>query len=118
MSPCTLLRSLPAAARVAPLAIALAACGNNTSTTWQGYVEGEFVAGLRVPVRGPQQFRTYKLSKRFDEDISAVCAAFGITIDNGIVTVHVGVAKGRFQALLDADLYLPKSWDQDRQRCF
>src|SRR4029079_12902645 len=38
-------------------------------------------------------------------------------IDNGIVTVHVGVAKGRFQALLDADLYLPRSWDQDRERC-
>ena len=38
-------------------------------------------------------------------------------IDNGIVTVHVGVAKGRFQALLDADLYLPKVWDADRQRC-
>src|SRR5262245_15086290 len=38
-------------------------------------------------------------------------------IDNGIVTVHVGVAKGRFQALLDADLYLPESWDQDRERC-
>jgi SRSO17 transposase len=38
-------------------------------------------------------------------------------IDNGIVTVHIGVAKGRFQALLDADLYLPKAWDADRQRC-
>jgi SRSO17 transposase len=38
-------------------------------------------------------------------------------IDNGIVTVHVGVAKGRFQALLDADLYLPQSWDADRDRC-
>jgi SRSO17 transposase len=38
-------------------------------------------------------------------------------VDNGIVTVHVGVAKGRFQALLDAELYLPQSWDQDRQRC-
>jgi len=38
-------------------------------------------------------------------------------VDNGIVTVHVGVAKGRFQALLDADLYLPQSWDQDRERC-
>jgi SRSO17 transposase len=38
-------------------------------------------------------------------------------IDNGIVTVHVGVAKGRFQALVDADLYLPASWDADRQRC-
>ena len=38
-------------------------------------------------------------------------------IDKGIVTVHVGLAKGRFQALLDADLYLPKVWDADRQRC-
>jgi SRSO17 transposase len=38
-------------------------------------------------------------------------------VDNGIVTVHVGVAKGRFQALLDADLYLPQSWDADRDRC-
>jgi SRSO17 transposase len=38
-------------------------------------------------------------------------------VDNGIVTVHVGLAKGSFQALLDADLYLPESWDQDRQRC-
>jgi SRSO17 transposase len=38
-------------------------------------------------------------------------------VDNGIVTVHIGVAKGTFQALLDVDLYLPKSWDDDRQRC-
>ena len=38
-------------------------------------------------------------------------------VDNGIVTVHVGVAHGHFQTLLDADLYLPKSWDQDRPRC-
>jgi SRSO17 transposase len=38
-------------------------------------------------------------------------------VDNGIVTVHVSVAHGRFQALLDADLYLPRSWDNDRQRC-
>jgi SRSO17 transposase len=38
-------------------------------------------------------------------------------VDNGIVTVHVGVARGRFQALLDAELYLPRSWSQDRDRC-
>ena len=38
-------------------------------------------------------------------------------IDNGIVTVHIGVAKGTFQALLDADLYLPKAWAADRDRC-
>jgi SRSO17 transposase len=38
-------------------------------------------------------------------------------VENGIVTVHVGAARGRFQALLDADLYLPESWDGDRDRC-
>lgn len=38
-------------------------------------------------------------------------------IDNGIVTVHLGVARGTVQALLDADLYLPKCWNADRARC-
>ena len=38
-------------------------------------------------------------------------------VDNGIVTVHLGVCKGRFKTLFDADLYLPKVWDEDRQRC-
>lgn len=38
-------------------------------------------------------------------------------IDTSIVTVHVGVTKGTFQALLDADLYLPQSWDAVRDRC-
>jgi SRSO17 transposase len=38
-------------------------------------------------------------------------------IDHGIVTVHVGVARGTFQALLDAELYLPRSWAADRDRC-
>jgi SRSO17 transposase len=38
-------------------------------------------------------------------------------IDRGLVTVHVGVARGTFQALLDADLYLPRVWAADRGRC-
>src|SRR3954470_5703191 len=38
-------------------------------------------------------------------------------IDSGIVTVHVGVVRGRFRTLLDADLYLPKGWAADRDRC-
>jgi SRSO17 transposase len=38
-------------------------------------------------------------------------------LEHGIVTVHIGVTKGTFQALLDADLFLPKSWAADRQRC-
>jgi SRSO17 transposase len=38
-------------------------------------------------------------------------------VDNGIVTVHLGVCKGRYKTLLDGDLYLPKSWSDDRPRC-
>ena len=38
-------------------------------------------------------------------------------VDNGIVTVHVAAARGNFRTLLDADLSLPKSWDEDRERC-
>ncbi len=37
--------------------------------------------------------------------------------ENGVVTVHVGVARGKYKALLDAELYLPQSWDADRGRC-
>jgi xanthine dehydrogenase small subunit len=43
----------------------------------------EFVAALRVPLPRPGvRFRTYKLAKRFDQDISAVCAAFALKIEN------------------------------------
>ena len=46
----------------------------------------EFVAALRVPLpRAGLLFRTYKLAKRFDQDISAVCAAFALTLDGDIV---------------------------------
>jgi xanthine dehydrogenase small subunit len=45
--------------------------------------EHEFVLALKVPVRVPDlRFRTYKVSKRFDSDISAVCAAFAF-VANG-----------------------------------
>jgi SRSO17 transposase len=38
-------------------------------------------------------------------------------IDNGIVTVHLGVCKGRYKTLIDAELFLPKDWAADRERC-
>ncbi|HEY8505689.1 MAG TPA: IS701 family transposase [Gemmataceae bacterium] len=38
-------------------------------------------------------------------------------VENGIVTVHLGVCRGAFKALIDADLYLPRAWDEDRPRC-
>ena len=47
----------------------------------------EFVAALRVPLaQAGVRFRTYKLAKRFDQDISAVCAAFALSFDGDTVT--------------------------------
>jgi SRSO17 transposase len=37
--------------------------------------------------------------------------------ENCIVTVHLGFARDDFHCLLDGELYLPKSWDADRERC-
>ncbi|QJW92537.1 Mobile element protein [Frigoriglobus tundricola] len=38
-------------------------------------------------------------------------------VDNGLVTVHLGVARGSFQALLDAEVFVPEKWTRDRKRC-
>ena len=37
-------------------------------------------------------------------------------VDNGIVTVHLGVSSGRLHTLVDRDLYLPQSWCDDVER--
>ena len=43
---------------------------------------GEFVARCAVPKLKPnERFRCYKISKRFDQDISAVMGAFRFTLD-------------------------------------
>ena len=46
---------------------------------------GEFVAGVSIPAHAPS-LRCYKLSKRFDQDISAVLGCFNITVEGGQVT--------------------------------
>ena len=38
-------------------------------------------------------------------------------VENGIVLVHLGVCRGHFKSLIDADLFLPESWSDDRPRC-
>ena len=59
---------------------------------------GEFVAAVRVPLpRANVTFRTYKLAKRFDQDISAVCAAFAFTLDGNTV-VDARIAYGGMAA--------------------
>jgi xanthine dehydrogenase small subunit len=45
----------------------------------------EFVAGVSIPAQAPA-LRCYKITKRFDQDISAVCGCFNVTIEAGRVT--------------------------------
>lgn len=53
---------------------------------------GEFVVEIRVPRRSsPLLLRAYKISKRFDQDISAVFACFALTLDGErITTARIG----------------------------
>lgn len=51
----------------------------------QDRAPGEFVEKVIIPKPAGAMFATYKLSKRFDQDISAVCAAFQVTLENGTV---------------------------------
>lgn len=46
------------------------------------------------------------------------CGNTGKT-DNCVITVHLGYASfdTAFRVVLDSSLYLPQSWDQDRERC-
>lgn len=57
---------------------------------FQGYRKqdrrpGEFVEGVTIPASAPM-LRCYKLSKRFDQDISAVCGCFNVTLAAGRVS--------------------------------
>ena len=51
----------------------------------QDRAPGEFVEAISFP-RQPDRLRCYKLSKRFDQDISAVCGALSIRVTGGTVT--------------------------------
>ncbi|KAF0863852.1 xanthine dehydrogenase small subunit [Pseudomonas sp. LD120] len=49
--------------------------------------ESEFIEKIIVPRASAERlFRAYKVSKRLDDDISAVCAAFNLRIDNAMVS--------------------------------
>ena len=53
----------------------------------QDLAPGEYVKSVTLPpLRADTFFRTYKISKRFDQDISAVCGAFAITLKDGVVS--------------------------------
>ena len=50
----------------------------------QDRAPGEFVEAVSLPVQ-PDRLRCYKISKRFDQDISALCGCFNVTVEDGVV---------------------------------
>jgi len=58
---------------------------------YSGYREktlhrGEFVRAVRIPLpRDGRIVASYKVSKRFEQDISAACAGFAVTLKGGVV---------------------------------
>ena len=52
--------------------------------------KGDFVYSITIPIYKKNYFKAYKISKRFDDDISTVCASFNLSIkDNKIVKARV-----------------------------
>ncbi len=78
---------------------------------------GEFVEALIVPLRTPDiKVATYKLSKRVDQDISAVCSAYAIKVEQGKVAsvriAHGGMAATSRRALHAERALHGQDWDE------
>ena len=85
----------------------------------QSRAVGEWVEAIVVPSRaaqGPLQLASYKNSKRNEQDISAVFAAFAVGIDRGCVT-HCRIAYGGMagtpkRATHAESVLLEKGWSE------
>jgi xanthine dehydrogenase small subunit len=53
----------------------------------------EVVAWIKVPRPAGEMLRAYKISKRYDDDISAVCLVVNAVLENGVVR-QVGIGAG------------------------
>ena len=82
---------------------------------------GEFVEKMTVPVPAPgTRFRAYKISKRFDQDISAVMAAFNLRLDGDTITeariAFGGMAATPKRAPAVEACLVGSSWTEDTAR--
>ena len=82
----------------------------------QDRAPGEFVEAVSFP-RQPDRLRCYKISKRFDQDISALCGCFNITVTDGLVTearIAFGGMAGTPKRALAVELeLLGNPWTQE-----
>ena len=77
--------------------------------------EGEFVEAITLE-RQPDDLKCYKLSKRFDQDISAVCGCFSINVEGGNITkariAFGGMAGTPHRASNVEQALVGKPWDE------
>ena len=69
---------------------------------------GQFIHSIRIPIFDKNIFKVYKISKRFDDDISSVCAAFNLTIENKKIK-SVKIAYGGMSAIPKRAIYCEKA---------
>jgi len=67
-------------------------------------MNGEFVAAIRVPISKTiagmsAYFHTYKIAKRNEQDISAVCGAFTVVLDSTGIVQSARIAYGGMAAI-------------------
>ena len=83
---------------------------------------GECVEKVLLPLPDPEisgdlQFRVYKLAKRFDQDISAVCAAFALQLNGEVVQsiriCYGGMAGIPARALHTESTLVGERWSQE-----
>lgn len=48
--------------------------------------KGEFIYSIKIPLSKENVFKAYKISKRFDDDISSVCGSFNFLIKKNKIT--------------------------------
>ena len=60
--------------------------------------KGQFIHSIRIPLSKKNTFKAYKVSKRFDDDISSICAAFNLEIVKNKIE-NVRIAYGGMAAI-------------------
>tara|TARA_R100001143_G_scaffold49850_2_gene44831 strand:- start:2348 stop:3805 length:1458 start_codon:yes stop_codon:yes gene_type:complete len=78
---------------------------------------GEYLEAIKVPLRNPAvKVATYKLSKRIDQDISAVCSAYAIQFDGETVAsariAHGGMAATSRRAYEAEKALVGQPWNE------
>jgi xanthine dehydrogenase small subunit len=84
----------------------------------QDRASGEFVETIIIPKpHDGWHYRAYKISKRFDQDISTVCGAFNLRISEGVVTeariAFGGMATTPKRAIATEAALVGRPWDGD-----